>query len=49
MQRNYIQNVCKEFSLKDIILISDVDEIPSKNKIQFLLTSNFEKIAPVSF
>jgi len=49
MQRNYIETICKEFSSKDIILISDVDEIPSKNKIQFLQTSNFEKIAPVGF
>ena len=36
MQRNYIQIACKEFLKEDIILISDVDEIPSKNKINFL-------------
>ena len=49
MQRNYIQNACKDFSKDDIILISDVDEIPSKNKIQFLKNCNFDEIAPVGF
>ena len=36
LQRNYIQDACKEFSQEDIILISDLDEIPSINKIKFI-------------
>ena len=48
MQRNYIE-ACKDFSKDDIILISDVDEIPYKNKIQFLKNCNFDEIAPVGF
>ena len=47
-QRNYIKTACKEFSDKDILVISDVDEIPSKEKLQFIISSDFEKIAPVA-
>ena len=49
IQRNYIQIACKEFSKNDIILISDVDEIPSFNKINFLKNSEFDEISPVAF
>jgi len=49
MQRNYIQQACKNFSSNDIIIISDVDEIPSRDKIEFIKSSNFKKIAPVAF
>ena len=49
MQRNYIRNSCKNFSAKDTILISDLDEIPSKEKISFIKPSDFEVIAPVAF
>ena len=47
-QRNYIKNACKNFSNEDILIISDVDEIPSKNKLKFLKSSDFSKIAPVA-
>ena len=36
MQRNYIKDACKEFSSKDIIIMSDLDEIPSREKIDFV-------------
>ena len=29
-QRNYIKTACEKFSNEDILIISDVDEIPSK-------------------
>ena len=32
-QRNYIKTACKEFSNEDILLISDIDEIPSISKL----------------
>ncbi len=48
-QRNYIKNACSKFSKEDILIISDIDEIPSKNKLKFILTSDFKKIAPVVF
>ncbi|HJO77118.1 MAG TPA: hypothetical protein QF874_00570 [Pelagibacteraceae bacterium] len=47
-QRNYIKNACNKFSEKDILIISDVDEIPSKNKLEFILSCDFAKIAPVA-
>ena len=47
-QRNYIKTACKSFSNKDILVISDVDEIPSKDKLKFILSSDFEKIAPIA-
>ena len=49
MQRNYIKQACEEFLPDDIIIISDVDEIPSKEKISFIKSSDFKIIAPVSF
>ena len=49
MQRNYIKQACEKFSSDDIIIISDLDEIPSKEKISFIKSSNFKTIAPVSF
>ena len=48
-QRNYIKTACQKFSDKDILIISDVDEIPSKDKLKFIKSCNFEKIAPVVF
>ena len=49
LQRNYIKDACKEFSKEDIILISDVDEIPSKNKIKFIDSFDLDEINPVAF
>ena len=48
-QRNYIKTACKKFSDKDILIISDVDEIPSKRKLEFIKTCDFRKIAPIAF
>ena len=48
-QRNYIKKACKNFSDDDILIISDLDEIPSKNKINFILASDFKKIAPEQY
>ena len=48
-QRNYIKTVCEKFSNEDILIISDVDEIPSKQKLEFIKTCDFNKIAPVVF
>ena len=48
-QRNYIREACKNFSNDDILIISDVDEIPSKEKIEFLKSCEFKKIAPIAF
>jgi len=47
-QRNYIKTACKKFSNEDILIISDVDEIPSKQKLEFITSSDFKKIAPVA-
>ena len=47
-QRNYIKTACKNFSDKDILIINDVDEIPSKEKLKFILSCDFEKIAPIA-
>ena len=49
MQRNYIKNACEKFSSDDIIIISDLDEIPSKDKINFVKSCDFKMIAPVAF
>ena len=49
MQRNYIKEACKEFSSEDIIIVSDLDEIPSKEKINFIKSSDFTAVAPVAF
>ena len=48
-QRNYIKTACRKFSDEDILIISDVDEIPSKQKLEFIKTSDFKKIAPIVF
>ena len=48
-QRNYIKNACKKFNEKDILIISDVDEIPSIEKLKFIKSCDFEKIAPIAF
>jgi len=47
-QRNYIKTVCKKFSDDVILIISDLDEIPSRKKLNFISTSDFGKIAPVA-
>ncbi len=47
-QRNYIKTACKNFSDNDILIISDLDEIPSRKKLNFILSSDFKKIAPVA-
>tara|TARA_B110000438_G_scaffold188036_1_gene179690 strand:- start:406 stop:1230 length:825 start_codon:yes stop_codon:yes gene_type:complete len=47
-QRNYIKTACKNFSNKDILVISDLDEIPSIKKLNFILSSDFKKIAPIA-
>jgi len=47
-QRNYIKTACKKFSNDDILIISDVDEIPSKQKLEFIKLCDFKKIAPVA-
>jgi len=47
-QRNYIKTACKKFSNDDILIISDLDEIPSLKKLNFILSCDFKKIAPVA-
>lgn len=47
-QRNYIKTACKKFSNDDVLIISDLDEIPSIKKLNFILSSDFKKIAPVA-
>ena len=50
MQRNFLKQAYNKFSSSDdIIIISDLDEIPSKDKISFIKTSNFKELAPVAF
>ena len=51
MQRNFIKDCYKNLttSKDDIIIISDLDEIPSKEKISFIKSSDFKVIAPVAF
>jgi beta-1,4-mannosyl-glycoprotein beta-1,4-N-acetylglucosaminyltransferase len=49
MQRNFIKEAYKNFSPHDIIIISDLDEIPSKDKLSFIKSCNFRVIAPVAF
>ena len=41
MQRNFIKDAYKSFSPSDIIIISDLDEIPSKDKLSFIKSCNF--------
>ena len=47
-QRNYIKTACKKFSNDDILIVSDGDEIPSKQKLEFIKSWEFKKIAPVA-
>ncbi len=47
-QRNYIKQACKKFSNDDILIISDVDEIPSKQKLEKIILSDLDKIAPIA-
>tara|TARA_Y100000590_G_scaffold436416_1_gene556948 strand:- start:2404 stop:3228 length:825 start_codon:yes stop_codon:yes gene_type:complete len=47
-QRNYIKTACKKFSDDDILIISDVDELPSKTKLEFIKSCDFKKIAPIA-
>ena len=49
MQRNFIKNACRKFSSNDIIIISDLDEIPSIDKISFVKSCDFKTIAPIAF
>ena len=46
-QRNYIKVACNKFNESDVLIISDVDEIPSIKKLEFIKNSDFKKIAPV--
>jgi len=48
-QRNYIREACKNFSGNDVVLISDLDEIPSVNKINLIKMSDQNKILPACF
>tara|TARA_B110000438_G_scaffold188036_1_gene179691 strand:- start:1254 stop:2087 length:834 start_codon:yes stop_codon:yes gene_type:complete len=49
IQRNFLKEAYKKSSFSDdIIIISDLDEIPSKDKISFIKSSNFKTIAPVA-
>ena len=47
-QRNYIKKACNKFSKEDILIISDVDEIPSIDKLEFIKSCDFKKIAPIA-
>ena len=47
-QRNYIKKACNKFSEDDILIISDLDEIPSIKKLNFILSSDFKKISPIA-
>jgi len=50
MQRNFLKDSYKKFSsFDDIVIISDLDEIPSKDKISFIKSCDFKAIAPVAF
>ena len=44
-QRNYIKTVCKKFSDDDILIISDLDEIPSRKKLNFIFFLDKFKIS----
>ena len=50
MQRNFLKEAYKKFSSpEDIIIISDLDEVPSKDKISFIKSCDFKEIAPIAF
>ena len=48
MQRNFIKEACKKFSSSDVVIISDLDEIPSKQKLSFIKSCDFKVVAPVA-
>ena len=47
--RNSIKENLENFKDHDVILISDIDEIPSVEKISFLKSCELKKIQPVAF
>ena len=50
IQRNFLKEAYKKISSNDdIIIISDLDEIPSKEKIGFLKSCDLKTIAPIAF
>ena len=49
VQRNFIRNACQKFSQGDIIIISDADEIASKEKISFVKSCDLKVVAPIAF
>ena len=50
MQRNFLKEAYNKLpSSNDIIIISDLDEIPSKDKISFIKSCDLKVIAPVTF
>ena len=48
MQRNFIKEASEKFAPEDIIIMSDLDEIPSKNKLSFIKSCDFKVIAPIA-
>ena len=44
-----LKYACQKFKENDILIISDVDEIPSIEKLKFIKSCDFEKIAPIVF
>ena len=50
MQRNFLKEAYNKLPpADDIIIISDIDEIPSKDKISFIKSCDLKVIAPVTF
>jgi beta-1,4-mannosyl-glycoprotein beta-1,4-N-acetylglucosaminyltransferase len=50
MQRNFLKEAYNKLPpSNDIIIISDLDEIPSKDKISFIKSCDLKVIAPVTF
>lgn len=50
MQRNFLKEAYSKLPPSDdIIIISDLDEIPSKDKISFIKSCDLKVIAPVTF
>ena len=48
-QRNYIKKVCSKFAKEDIMILSDVDEIPSKEKLSFIMNCIPTQTIPQKF
>ena len=49
-QRNFLKEAYNKMpNSNDIIIISDLDEIPSKEKISFIKSCDLKVIAPVTF